>query len=192
MNTFPNSAKIIVHEFFPALRYFSFINISSLPPAHIRCTLGCICFMKYHFHAVVTSSSIEIKQNHEIFSIRTRTFPQGPPNTCIPNKLQHSVSRYEVRTHRSFQTLNSIAQFLTFCDVTTIEIKLIYIPQTCCESFWSGISNFIQAQTELLYLHREVKNWSNIWRFSLFAIWWFFFSKTGIAATWKLFFGDRH
>jgi len=26
MNTFPNSAKIIVHEFLPALRFFSFLN----------------------------------------------------------------------------------------------------------------------------------------------------------------------
>ena len=43
-----------------------------------------------------------------------------------------------------------------------IQMKLIYIPQTCCKSFCSGISDFIQAQTELLYLHREMENWSRI------------------------------
>jgi len=85
-------------------------------------------------------------------------YSKSPNTSCIPNKLQHSVSRYEVKTHRSFQTLNSIAQFLTFCDVTMLQIKLIYIPQTCCKNFCSGISDFIKTQTELLYLHREMEN----------------------------------
>jgi len=105
------------------------------------------------------SKSRNISHTHlQIFSKTTTHL-----NTSISNKLQHSVSRYEVKTHRSFQTLNSIAQFLTFCDVTIQQIKLIksiYIPQTCCKSFCSGISDFIPAQTELVYLHREMENWS--------------------------------
>jgi len=60
MHNFPNSANIVVQEFLPAQRFFSFLDTRSLPTAHIRCTVGCFWFVKGHFHAVVTSSSFEI------------------------------------------------------------------------------------------------------------------------------------
>jgi len=39
IHNFPNSAKIIFHEFLPALRFFSFSNARSKPAAHMGCTV---------------------------------------------------------------------------------------------------------------------------------------------------------
>jgi len=75
-HTFPNSAKIIVHVFLPALRFFSFLNTRSKPTAQIRSTVGCFCFIKEYFHAVVKSSSFDFKQNREILYTLTCTFSQ--------------------------------------------------------------------------------------------------------------------